>query len=208
MALFYLVYRNPCYNSNEEKKIREDTLTEKEKMINELYYDSSDENLVQDRLKAKDICFKLNQTLPSDKKKRDGILEDFLGKTSENFEIISPFWCDYGYNIEIGNNFFANHNTVILDCAKVIFGDNVFIGPNCSFLTVNHPMDVNKRNAGIEIAKPIIIEENVWIGGNVTIMPGVRIGKNSVIGAGSLVVKDIGENNLAFGSPCKVIRKI
>ena len=137
------------------------------------------------------------------------ILKRLLGKTcGDSFTILPSFWCDYGYNIEIGANFFANHNTVILDGARVKFGDNVFIAPNCSFYTAGHPLDVERRNKGLEYAYPIAVGDNVWIGGNVTVCPGVTIGSNSVIGAGAVVTRDIPDNSLAVGVPAKVVRTI
>ena len=120
----------------------------------------------------------------------------------------APFFCDYGYNIEIGENFYSNHNLIILDGNKVIFGDNVFIAPNCAFYTAGHPIDVNRRNQGLEYAKPIKIGNNVWIGGNVVVLPGVTIGDNTVIGAGSIVTRDIPANVVAVGNPCRVIKQI
>ena len=114
--------------------------------------------------------------------------------------------CDYGYNIEIGENFYANHNLIILDGNKVEFGDNVFIAPNCSFYTAGHPLNAERRNKGLEYAKPIKVGNNVWIGGNVVVLPGVTIGDNVVIGAGSIVNKDIPSNTVAVGNPCKVIK--
>ena len=124
----------------------------------------------------------------------------------EEFQIESPFFCDYGFNITIGENFYANHNLVILDGAEVTFGDNVFIGPNVGIYTAGHPINVELRNNGIEYAKSIKIGNNVWIGGNVCILPGVTIGDNVTIGAGSVVTKDIPSNVTAFGNPCKVYK--
>ena len=135
-------------------------------------------------------------------------MKKLLGKTHGVFTIIAPFWCDYGYNIEIGENFFANHNTVILDAAKVVFGDNVFIALDCGVYTAGHPIDAERRNKGLEYAYPITVGSNVWIGAGVMVLPGVTIGSNVVIGAGSVVVKDIPDNCVALGNPCKVLRPI
>jgi acetyltransferase-like isoleucine patch superfamily enzyme len=115
------------------------------------------------------------------------------------FHIEQPFYCDYGYNIEIGENFYTNHNVVILDCAKVTFGDNVFVAPNCGFYTAGHPLDAETRNKGLENAKPITIGNNVWLGAGCSVLPGVTIGDNAVIGAGSVVTKDIPAHVLALG---------
>ena len=131
-----------------------------------------------------------------------------LGKTKEKLHIEQPFMCDYGYNIEIGDNFYANHNLLILDANKVKFGDNVFIGPNCGFYTSSHPLDYTIRNKGLEYANPIIVGDNVWFGGNVVVLPGVKIGDNTVIGAGSVVTKDIPSGVVAVGNPCRVIKNI
>ena len=184
-------------------------MTEKEKSKRQMLYDANyDKELLQERAKAKDLCFAFNQTRPSDTKKQEEILQQLLGKTKGAFCIVAPFWCDYGYNIEIGENFFANHNTVILDCGKVTFGDNVFIAPDCGFHTAGHPIDAERRNQGLEYAYPITVGSNVWIGAGVHVLPGVTIGDNVVIGAGSVVVKDIPSNSVAVGNPCKVIRAI
>ena len=126
----------------------------------------------------------------------------------ENPVITAPFYCDYGFNISIGKNFYTNHNVTILDGAKVTFGDNVFIAPNCVFSTAGHAIDNEQRSRGLEIALPITVGDNVWIGTNVSVLPGVTIGNNTIIGAGSVVNKNIPEGVIAAGNPCKVIRKI
>ncbi|MGN1317803.1 MAG: sugar O-acetyltransferase [Lachnospirales bacterium] len=184
-------------------------MTEKEKMLNQKLYDANDKEILQsERLKAKDLCYEFNMLAPSKIKEQKEIINKLFGKIKGDFYIVAPFWCDYGYNIEIGRNFFANHNTVILDCGKVTFGDNVLIGPHCGFHTAGHPIDYERRNKALEYAYPISVGDNVWIGAGVQVMPGVRIGSNVVIGGGSLVNKDIPDNSVAVGNPCKVIRKI
>lgn len=184
-------------------------MTEKEKMCAQMLYDANyDQTLLEERDKAKDLCHQYNQLRPSDRASQREVLKKLLGKTGENFILTAPFWCDYGYNIELGENFYANHNLVILDGAKVTFGDNVFIGPDCGFHTAGHPIDFERRNRGLEYAYSITVGDNVWIGAGVQVMPGVTIGSNVVIGGGSVVVKDIPSNCVAVGNPCKVIRAI
>ncbi|MBR1771935.1 MAG: sugar O-acetyltransferase [Lachnospiraceae bacterium] len=184
-------------------------MTEKEKMLAQKLYDANyDPDLLEERKRAKDLCYEYNQLRPSDEEARTALMKKLLGKTKGAFCIVAPFWCDYGYNIEIGENFFANHNTVILDGGKVVFGDNVFIAPDCGFHTAGHPIDYERRNQGLEYAYPITVGDNVWIGAGVQVMPGVTIGSDVVIGGGSVVTKDIPDHSVAYGNPCRVVRKI
>ena len=184
-------------------------MTEREKMEQGMLYDANyDEELLAERARCKDLCFAYNQLKPSLIGEQEQIIRQLFGKTGKQFYVTAPFWCDYGSNIEIGENFYTNHNCVILDGAKVVFGDNVFIAPNCVFSTAGHPLDVEQRNRGLEYAYPITVGDNVWIGASVTVLPGVKIGSNSVIGAGSVVNRDIPEGVVAVGNPCRVLRNI
>lgn len=184
-------------------------MTEKEKAAAGYLYDNNyDKELVKERTLCKDKCFKFNQLMPSQYEEQKALIKEIMGKTKENFVITAPFWCDCGYNIEIGENFYSNHNCVILDCAKVVFGDNVFIAPNCCFSTAGHPIDAEQRNQGLEYAYPITVGNDVWFGAGVVVLPGVTIGDNTVIGAGSVVNRDIPSGVIAVGNPCKPIRKI
>lgn len=184
-------------------------MKELEKMLKgEIYNANYDEEILKIRQQSQDLCYEFNQTRPSNRKKQEEIIKKLKIKTKENFTIESPFFCDYGFNIEVGENFYANNNLIILDCAKVEIGDNVFIGPNVTITTAGHPLDYKKRNEGLEYAYKIKIGNNVWIGANVVINPGVKIGDNAVIGSGSVVTKDVKENSLAFGNPCKVKKEI
>lgn len=184
-------------------------MTEKEKAQKGLLYDNNnDKQLLEERLQAKEKCYDFNHLRPGMMAEREAIIRELFAKTGEKFLIEQPFVCDQGYNIEIGENFYCNHNSVMLDAAKITFGNNVFIAPNCGFYTAGHPLDVEQRNQGLEIAYPITIGNNVWIGGGVSVLPGVTIGDDSIIGAGSVVVKDIPSGVIAAGNPCRVIREI
>ena len=182
--------------------------SEKEKMLSGKPYKAFDERLIKERQYAKEQVFNFNSFHPNEITKRKEVLKKLLGKTKNTFFIEPPFYCDYGYNIEIGENFHSNYNLIILDCAKVIIGDNVLIGPNVSIYTAGHPLHYQKRNQEYEYAFPISIGNNVWIGGNVVINPGIIIGDNSVIGSVSVITKDISSNVIAIGNPCKVLREI
>lgn len=158
--------------------------------------------------KCKDKCWKYNQLSPNDRTGQQAILEELIGKMGKEAVFTPPFWCDYGYNITVGDYFYANHNLVIQDGAKVTFGNNVFIGPNCCFTTAEHPTDPKQRKAGLEIAKPVTVGSNVWIGAGSSVLAGVTVGDNTVIGAGSVVTKSIPANVVAVGVPCRVLREI
>jgi len=182
--------------------------SEKEKMISGKPYKAFGDELLAERQYAKEMIFDFNSLRPNQIDERNEILKRLLGKTKDKYFIEPPFRCDYGYNIEIGENFYSNYNLIILDCAPVKIGDNVLIGPNVSIYTAGHPLHYEIRNQEYEYAFPVIIGDNVWIGGNVVINPGVSIGENSVIGSGSVVTKDIPNNVIAIGNPCKVLRVI
>ena len=182
--------------------------SEKDKMLSGELYKSFDAELLAERQRAKEIVFRYNSLQPSMIEERNELLKSLFGSVKGNFFIEPPFRCDYGCNIEIGENFYANYNLVILDCAKVTIGDNVLIGPNVGIYTAGHPLHFELRNEEWEFACPITIEDNVWIGGNVVLNPGVTVGRNSVVGSGSVVTKDIPANVVAAGNPCRVIREI
>ena len=184
-------------------------MTEKEKAAAGLLYDANyDPHLLEERARAKDLCLDYNLTRSNQGEERLRLLRALLAVCHEDTVIEPPFYVDYGYNTRVGKGFYANHNLIILDCAPVTFGDHVFIGPNCNFSTAGHPFDVAQRNAGLEYAKPISVGSNVWIGMGVQILHGVTIGDNAVIGAGSVVTKDIPAGMLAVGVPCRPIRQI
>ena len=184
-------------------------MSEKEKMLSGKFYNPAlDYPLFCERQKCKKLCHKYNKISPEKLRKRNNIISEILGKVGNTFLIEQPFICDYGYNIEIGENFCSNHNLIILDPAKVIFGDNVLVGPNCSFYTALHPISFRRRIKGYESAKPIIVGNNVWIGGNTVVLAGVEIGDNCIIGAGSVVSKKIPPNTIALGNPCRVIKSL
>ncbi|MDE7241133.1 sugar O-acetyltransferase [Desulfovibrio sp.] len=151
--------------------------------------------------------FRYNALSP-DAEERDGLLRSILGKCGRIVTIMGPFYCDYGFNIEVGERFFANYNFTVLDVAKVSIGDNVLCAPNVSIYTASHPLHPESRNSGYECGISVSIGDNVWIGGNVVINPGVTVGDNAVIGAGSVVTRDIPDNMVAAGNPCRVLRAV
>ncbi|MFQ9922272.1 MAG: sugar O-acetyltransferase [Beduini sp.] len=184
-------------------------MTEKEKAKLGMLYDANyDKELIEESITCRDLCYEYNQLKPSLFEERDTLIRRILNQAGENLVIHSPFKCDYGYNITVGKNFYANYYCTILDGAEVTFGNNVFIAPFCGFYTAGHPFNIEERNKGLEYAYPIKVGNDVWIGANVTVLPGVTIGDDVVIGAGSVVNKDIPSGVLAAGNPCKVIRPI
>ncbi|WP_305151157.1 sugar O-acetyltransferase [uncultured Dubosiella sp.] len=184
-------------------------MTEIEKMEQGLWYDANfDPEILKQRLRAEHLSFAYNQTDPLDAKKKEEILCQLIPHHDNDVTILSPVFVDYGTKTSIGSGTFVNHNAYFMDGGTITIGKHVFIGPNCGMYTANHPLDASERNAGLEIALPIRIGDNVWLGGDVTILPGVTIGENAVIGAKSLVNKDIPANVLAVGNPCRVLRPL
>ncbi len=183
-------------------------LSARELMMAGEWCDALDDELIVDLRRCQQACFEINQMAPAQADERNRRIAQLLGKAGEGLHVNTPFNCDYGYNIEVGSHFFANYNLTILDEGKVTFGDHVFIGPNCSFYTPIHPLDSEHRNQGLERQKPIHVGDNVWFGGGVTVLPGVTIGSDTVIGAGSVVTHDIPAHSLAVGNPCRVIREV
>jgi maltose O-acetyltransferase len=181
--------------------------SEKEKMLAGELYNAADEELVSEREHARNLLYEFNHTIPGEKEKRQEIIKQLI-VAKDSFYIEAPFNCDYGYNIEVGDNFYANYGCIILDVNKVSIGDNVLLAPNVQIYTAAHPIDPFERLTGKEFAKPVSIGDNVWIGGEAIICPGVKIGNNVTIGAGSVVTKDIPDNVVAVGNPCRVIRRI
>ncbi len=183
-------------------------MNQKERMLAGLPYKAWLDGLSEERLSNKIKIMEYNSIHPNDDEKRDKLIRRILGKTGPNVHLEAPFYCDYGYNIEVGDWFFSNYNCTILDVGKVIIGNNVMFAPNVSIYTAGHPIHPDSRNSGYEYGIPVTIKDNVWVGGNVVINPGVTIGNNVVIGSGSVVTKDIPDNMIAAGNPCKVIREI
>ena len=183
-------------------------MTEFEKCQAGLMYDTTFPGREASHLKCADLCWEYNHTRPSNMKKREKLIRKLFGKVGVNPYVEPNIFCGFGWNIEVGDNFFANNNCIFVDPGKITFGNNVFIGPSCGFYTAHHAIHPEPRNRLLEKALPITVGDNVWIGGGTVVTPGTKIGSNVVIGAGSVVVKDIPDNCIAFGNPCKPYRDI
>lgn len=182
--------------------------TEKEKMLQGELYMSSEPELVAGRENARRLVRLYNQTTETEYDKRTELIKELFGSTGSAFIVEPDFRCDYGYNIHVGENFYANFNCTILDVCEVTIGDNCFIAPNVQIYTATHPINPIVRNTGAEYGKPIKIGHNVWIGGNAIINPGVTIGDNVVVASGAIVTKNVPDNVIVGGNPAKVIRTI
>lgn len=183
-------------------------MLEYEKMLSGELYNSNERSLVEKRMNCRKILTQFNSSLDKTPENVLKFVETLTNQKLKNVFIQAPFYCDYGTNIELGENVYLNFNCTILDCAKVKIGKNTLIGPNVQIYTPLHPVDAQERITFLEYAKPITIGKNCWIGGNVTILPDVTIGDNVVIGAGSVVTKNIPSNTMAFGNPCKIVKSI
>ena len=183
-------------------------MTQKERMLAGLPYKAWLDGLSEERMACRRKLHAFNLLPPDEEEQAQRLLLELLGKTGRDPWINAPFHCDYGWNIKVGDNFFANYNLTILDVGKVTIGSNVQFAPNVSIYTAGHPLHPDSRNSGYEYGLPVTIGDNVWIGGNVVLLPGVTVGSNSVIGAGSVVSRDIPEWVVAVGSPCRVVRRI
>lgn len=183
-------------------------MTEQEKCDAGLLYDTSTPEREDAHVRCADLCYDYNHTRPSDKARREAILRQLFGRLGKNPYVEPTIFCGFGTNIEAGDNFFVNNNCVFVDPAKITFGNNVLIAPQCGFYTAFHPLDAQMRAQSLEGAYPIHVGDNVWIGGHTIVLPGVTIGSNTVIGAGSVVTRDIPSGVLALGNPCRVVRPI
>lgn len=179
-----------------------------QQMMSGEWYQADDPELIKCLRQCQQENFEINQMPQSQIGQRNRRIARFFGAAGDDLLVITPMYCDYGFNIKVGKHFFANFNLTVLDEAEVTFGDHVFIGPNCSFYTAIHPIDVERRNQLLERSAPIHVGDNVWFGGNVTVLPGVTIGSNTTIGAGSVVTHDIPDGVVAAGNPCRIIRRV
>lgn len=184
------------------------TKTEKEKMLSGELYQASDAELVEERLQARELTRLFNESLETEGEKRAHLIKQLFGSTGQNYMIEPSFRCDYGYNIHVGENFFANFNCVFLDVCEIKIGNNCFIAPGVHIYTASHPLHASERITGAEFGKPVYIGDNVWIGGGAIINPGVRVGDNVVIASGAVVTKDVPNDVVIGGNPAQVIKQL
>lgn len=182
--------------------------SEKEKMLSGELYNALDPQLSEERVKARLLLKELNDSREDELEKRETILKQLLPNSGSGLWLQPPFYCDYGTNILLGEKVFFNFNCVLLDVATITIGSRTLVGPNVQMYAATHPVDYKERASGLEYGKPIVIGEDVWIGGSTVICPGVSIGDRSVIGAGSVVTKDIPADVIAAGNPCRVTREL
>ena len=182
--------------------------TEKEKMINGDLYNPADPQLLKDRLNTRRLTRLFNETFETEENTRAELIQKLFGSADKNLHIEPTFRCDYGYNIHVGRNFYANFDCVMLDVCDIRIGDNCFLAPGVHIYTATHPINPNERISGVEYGIPVSIGHNVWIGGRAIINPGVKIGNNVVIASGSVVVKDVPDNVVVGGNPAKIIKQI
>jgi maltose O-acetyltransferase len=183
-------------------------MSEKAKMLAGELYRASDEVLTRERLDARRLCREYNASAETDSAKKEAVLSELLGTGPAGISIEPLFRCDYGYNIHLGENFYANFDLIILDVCEVRIGENCLIGPRVSICTATHPLDAETRSSGLELGVPITIGNNVWIGAHAVINPGVTLGNNVVVASGSVVTQPFGDNVVLAGVPAKVIKKI
>ncbi|WP_214805273.1 MULTISPECIES: maltose acetyltransferase domain-containing protein [unclassified Exiguobacterium] len=183
-------------------------VTEKEKMIQGQLYLAGDAELVADRKRAQMLCHRFNQLSIEELPDRKSLLQQLFRTEQTDFYIEPSFKCDYGYNITLGARFYANYDCVLLDICPITIGDNCMLAPGVHIYTATHPLDPVERNSGYEFGKPVVIGDNVWIGGRAVINPGVTIGDNAVIASGSVVVKDVPANTVVGGNPAKILKTI
>ena len=183
-------------------------MTEREKALSGQLYSADDPELRRLHLRSKKLFGKFNKTDPSNEKKLAKIIKQLFGKTGEKIRVHPPFYCDYGCNIEVGENFFANYGCTILDVNKVKIGKNCMLAPNVRILSATHPVRAEERYNGVELGFPITIGDNCWIGGGAIINPGVTLGNNVVVGSGAVVTKSFGDNVVLAGNPARVIKEL
>lgn len=182
--------------------------SEKEKMLNGELYDPTDPTLIADRNRVRNLTRQYNNTKPDDHTDRQALIDELFGSVGDECQIEPPFRCDYGYNIHVGENFYANFDCVILDAGQVEIGRNCMIAPSVHIYTATHPLDAAERIKGPEYAKPVTVGNNVWIGGQAVINPGVAVGDDSVIASGAVVTEDIPDGVIVQGNPATVVKEL